>query len=718
MLQAGTRQPLPGVRVTLKEKPELSAVTDNQGVFELPLSTAGRFTAILPGADEKLFKPAAFSVGQDNRSPAITLYFESDIMALPAIVIFANSDKDKVGKRVVSGEELREVPGGMGDPLKAMQTLPGVAVGNDASSNPAIRGTSPDDNVYFVDNYPAGYLFHMGDLLSVFNADLVSDFTIHPSAAGPEFDSVIGAVIDVHLRNPRVDRFGGKVNVSAYESDVLLEGPVGKNQSFLVAGRRSYLDLVVPMFTKSFGNGIDIVQFPEFYDYQGKYVWRLGGDDALSFETTGAWDKMALDVKSTSNAALKDPDLAGRFGVSQAYDSQGMTWTADLSPQVSSRLTAAHLDWGVDLQAANLGKVRVFGDSYCLHEQAVFRPTESHTITAGYRQYYSDTRVDIDFKYTFPSDFDPNTDFTSATRKQANDHLYLNDYLFYAKDRWEILPRLTLLGGGRATYDQFLKERRAEPWTGTEFSLAENTLLTGGWGIYHESPPPWELLKPFGNPDLESLRAQHYVAGVRQQFPDGWSAQAEVYRKTFTNLVVEDPAVNYVNGASGKAQGVEVLIKKEKTGRWNGWLSVSQSHSVRTNDLTGQTIDFKDDQPWIVNLVATCWFTKKISGGLAWRYHTGEPWTPVAGSYVDTTGRTRPIYAAVGSQRLPDYHRLDLRFTRVFTYPTYILSAYVDLVNCYGRKNISGYDYDPAYTSKTPISQLPFFPSFGVKAEF
>ncbi|MBL0350443.1 MAG: hypothetical protein IPP68_08715 [Elusimicrobia bacterium] len=50
-------------------------------------------------------------------------------------------------KRDVTKEDLRLVPGTQGDPLKVLQSLPGVAVGSDGSSDPAVRGTAPIDNL-------------------------------------------------------------------------------------------------------------------------------------------------------------------------------------------------------------------------------------------------------------------------------------------------------------------------------------------------------------------------------------------------------------------------------------------------------------------------------------------------------------------------------------------------------------------------------------------
>ncbi len=717
-LEAGTRRPLEGVRVCVDRQPDACGLSDAEGNFRIPLAEDGTFRLFIPGADETKFLTAPFTVSGENPFPRATVYYETEILTLPDILVTAPSDKDKISRKELTNKEFRQVPGTLGDPLKAIQTLPGVAVGSDSSSSPAIRGSRPEDNLYYVNDQPVGYLFHMGDLLSVFNSDLVQEFTIHASAFGPQYDSALGAVIDVRLREPRTDRWGAKLNISAFESDLLVEGPIGGTQSLLLAGRRSYLDLIVSQLGGGLGDEIEVVQFPEFYDYQGRYLWRPNPRNTFSVETSGAWDKLIIDVKSTSDIAARDPDLAGRFGATQNYHSQGVAWNSQITPDVSNRLVVSHLEQAFDITAASLGFGELSSENYVIYESLSFKPLENHDMAAGFRHTYSDTRLDFDLKIDFPSEFDPDVDFTSAERKALASNIYANASQIFLKDRWRALPRLTLLGGARATYDDFLSEGHVEPWAGLEYDLTEKTLLTGGWGTYHQSPPGQELVEPFGNPDLKSLEARHSVAGVRQRIGQSWSVQVEGYEKTFRNLTVPDPVKNYVNGASGRALGLEFLAKKDRTDRWNGWLSVSQSRSTRKNNITGQEIVFANDQPWILNAVATYWLTKKFSVGFNWRYHSGQPWTPVIGTFVDPAGRVRPIYASVGSRRLPDYHRLDVRFSRDFTFARHKMSAYLDLINAYNRRNVSGYSYNGDYSAKEPVNQLPFFPSLGITAEF
>jgi hypothetical protein len=78
-------------------------------------------------------------------------------------------------------------------------------------------------------------------------------------------------------------------------------------------------------------------------------------------------------------------------------------------------------------------------------------------------------------------------------------------------------------------------------------------------------------------------------------------------------------------------------------------------------------------------------------------------------------GRVRPVYGSINSQRVPAYHRLDLRADAQVT-PRF--SYYIELINAYNRKNVSGYSYSADYKTREPIEQLSILPSFGIKYTF
>ena len=712
--ERGTRRPLPGATVFVSEFPDLIATSDTNGHYRLPLPNAGDYhlTAVLMGYEKLAPEAVTLGPGQAIAHQPVYLFPAS---LLPDVEVRADRTPDRVGKTVISGAELAKVPGSGGDPLNALQAMPGVVTNNDASSDPAIRGSGPQDNVYEVDFLPVGYLFHMGGFLSVFHNDLVQDFTLYSAAFGPEYFNAIGAALDVKLRDPRQDRFGAKLNISLLESDFLIEGPISPTQSYYVAARRSYIDLLLPR-TGQLDEGVDYVQFPNYSDYQAKYLWRSGDRSSVTLSMSGARDRMELLIRDNAEAAQHEPALAGSLRTETRYDSQGIVWATGAGTASQNRVAVGRLRSEFDSQVGRIGSANVVLDSQFLREQLVWRAGSAHLLTLGGDVERLDVAYNLDFSAPNCSQFTADCDYTSAPRIQDRASFPVTTTALYLKDRWS-LGRFTLIPGVRWGHEDYLNERYADPRLGAEWRVAPHTLLTAGWGKYHQFPEGIQAIDKFGNPHLGHQRGTHDLLGLEQQFQDGWTWKSEVYRKTFSHLVVDDPVSRYVNGGSGLAYGWDNLVKKDITTNWSGWLSLALSRSERTNELTGDTITYSYDQPLVATLVSTYKFTPDLSLGSKWRYHSGGPYTPVIGTRV-VDGRVRPVYGAVNSERLPPYHRLDLRLDRVFRMPTWLLTTYVETINTYNRKNVADYSYSADYSSSDPVYQLPFLISFGVRAEF
>ena len=111
----------------------------------------------------------------------------------------------------------------------------------------------------------------------------------------------------------------------------------------------------------------------------------------------------------------------------------------------------------------------------------------------------------------------------------------------------------------------------------------------------------------------------------------------------------------------------------------------------------------------------------------AWEYHSGLPITAsTLQSGLSTSGRlwVRSVYGPLYGDRLPAYHRMDLRFTRSWTGRPGSGTAFVDVFNLYDRQNPRSYSYSftPQQTTvqvnRKIESSLPVLPSLGVSWEF
>lgn len=164
--------------------------------------------------------------------------------------------------------KLLNVPGGFGDPLQAIYSLPGVVPTEEAGGAPAVRGSGPDDNAFIVDFLPASYIFHdFGH--SIFNENLIRDFGLKAAGFGSRYGRATGAVFDVSLRDPRVQPLTTTIDASMLRAGALLEGGVGETQSFYFAARASVLDKLLDAadYEPDEEDDLSFDQFPKDHDY-------------------------------------------------------------------------------------------------------------------------------------------------------------------------------------------------------------------------------------------------------------------------------------------------------------------------------------------------------------------------------------------------------------------------------------------------------------------
>lgn len=621
----------------------------------------------------------------------------------------------------ISGKTLTTTPGSGGDPLRTLQSLPGLVFTDDSEPQPAVRGSRPDDNYFQVDFLPANYLFHAGGLISVFNPDLVKSFDIYPSAYGPEFAGVNGGVFDVKLRDPETDKFSTTLDISMLQAGLLLEGPVTENQSFYLSGRLSYIDLLIGDQLDDTEGGVSLVQFPKYTDYQAKYIWKSSDDTIVRFQANGATDDVIVDITEDAPDIQTDPILAGRFQEAREFDQQGVVIDTTLRGNLSVKTAFSHSAEDVKFRIGGAGSLDIGTDILLGKSHVEWAIGEHHDLSMGGQIQREKYIVDLDFNVPVCTEFEADCNLTNAERILLNVHDTITSGQFFIKDNWYINDRLTLFPGVVVQTEDLQNNTFIEPRIALEYSLTEDLTLTMGAGLYHQSPGIEQLDETIGNPELKYIESTQFLVGLKKEFGDGWDIKSELYYKQLENLVTGDDELRYANNGSGNTYGLDTLIRKQLTNKFSGWLSISVSDSSREHRATGEKFDFEFDQPANLSLVASYEFSKKWTVGAKLGVHSGALYTPVVGATPDTEtpGLFNPEYGPLNSKRFPIYQRLDIRLDRTVKKSkgrTY--STYLDILNVLNNRNTSYYEYNADYTERTEETQIPFIVALGFKAKF
>ncbi len=686
----------------------------------------------------------------DNKKQEYTIYITPQVFDGEILEVNANRVADKISKISLTSEELKNTPGSNGDPLKSLTTLPGVIEAGEDSSAVYLRGSNVDENIFWVNRAPVGYIYHFGGFQSTLHPELVEDINIFPGGFPVEYGNVLGGVVDVKLRNPKNDRTHTYIDISTITSSFLVEGPIGDvdeestipRDSFFIGGRRSYIDAILSPSKFDDLNDEDdkdadkTTLVPRFYDFQALYHHNLekGYLDTYLF---AAGDEIRLDINASAKA---DPQFAGALDSKIEYQTIGQTWRQIWNKKWDHIMTLAYYHtkskdrFGRD-DNGDPFFINVESKVYLWQPEISYQPRNDRRISYGISADYGENPVRL-FSSRPPNENDVDFDLTSQKKFRLNKTLYsksFNPYVKYRKKWTEKLTTTLGLNYSKVSVTGGYKESEFSPRVSVEYQATKDTLLTASWGRYIQTPKGSQIIKVFGNPALEVTKSEHRIIGLEHQINPLYSVKTEIYHKPMKNLVVslddQDPPDNYANKGSGVAYGIDLFIKRKAEGKRIGWLSASRSKSKRTNEITRLTRNFSGDQP----LRLTAVWGQPFRGD-NWKYwdwsmkaqiHSGTPYTQVTGRHredaTDPDSRWIPEFAKHNAARTPTYYKVDLRIGRSHLFNNSKLTAYVDLQNITFRKNITEFDYGDEYediNNPEKITGLGFFPFFGIAYEF
>lgn len=663
--------------------------------------------------------------------PSLAQEKTSEIMELDVVKV--EQKEESVSE--VTLDKLLKVPGAGNDPLQAIASLPGVTFAGGDTSAPAVRGSSPADNRYLIDFMPVGYIFH-SDSSSILNDNSLKDFMLDSAAFESQYHDATGAVIAANTRDPYLDQPQTIIDLSLLKASVFLERQIDEKQAFYLSARQSLFQYYIENFLED--EEFDLTTVPEYYDYQGKYLYTISDQEKVSFNILGARDKAGILFDEDSDEVQQDPGLSGGAEISAYFDSQGIVWEK-YDDEGSSRVSSfSRLSQIFDLSVGSNIDLDIKTVDYSLRNQWSSIINPEHEILWGFDYTLKNITFDGVFKGPPCDEFRVDCRLVDGTETiTGKDTLNINNYDINLADNLAVTHFWTLTPGVAIAYDDYTQQTFIEPKIQSRYEFSNDWAFTTAYGDYHKLPDDFgSYTKDFGNPNLKQTEATHYELGLENQFNDSWFWKVETYYKAMSELVVSRPSYDnyqaltpetyeklprYTNDGEGEAWGLEFFANKTLSDKWYGWLSVAYSETKRKNNLTDENFKYEYDQPWIINLVSSYQINPIWQLGFKWRYQSGQLVTPLVGSVpnADNPELYDPIYGELNSERLPASHSLDVRADRTFHHAGWDMDLYVEILNVYNHRNVTGYSYSEAdYSVKEQKLGLPMMPSFGIKAKF
>ena len=301
----------------------------------------------------------------------------------------------------------------------------------------------------------------------------------------------------------------------------------------------------------------------------------------------------------------------------------------------------------------------------------------------------------------------------------------------YLEGVWQATGRLQVIPGLRADY--FDGQRTTfDPRLGLRLTVAPRTTLVGGVGLFHQPSPAPYSTPGLGNPDLRPQQALHISLGIESapfaRLPSLTGKLTFFYKQLWYLAAPTTDEIQrggqvvpeiYNDEGIGRVYGMELLIRQSLSRYLFGWIAYTLLRSERQDYPGGPWRPFEWDQTHILAVILSARLPWDIDAGFRLRYATGNPQTPIVGSYFASDYDTYiPVSGAPYSTRQAAFIQLDLRVDKKFTFRSWYFAVYIDIENATNRANPETYAYSYDYQQRATVTGLPIIPSLGLKGAF
>ncbi len=731
VFDAISKEPLPMVNIVV-EGTEMGTTTDNDGYYSIILpDTLKKVKLVYSMMGYKKVERERFFFGKDYVKEDIAMRITT--LKSQGILVSARKERFKESATItpvsLSTEDLLILPSLYeGDLMRTLEALPGITKASDHTTEVAVRGGSPDQNLILLDNIPILKPFHLGGNFSAFNLNAIKNIELYKSGIPVEYDASLSSVLDVKTKgvNRDIKGLNGIFSLGLLSAGATIGGPVPYlNTNFLFTVRRTYYDKIIPE------------EMP-YYFYDGY----------LHIES---------DITDRWNAILS------------AYSSRDFY---DLRDEENEEVQIIGLDW--DNKALGLNTFYAGSDESLLHFSIGWSKHSFHfslmdtiyvtngtidavTVGTDYTRAFGGHKVKSGLKEEYrPFKYDISMDMGINYEYQ---NIWSNRVMGFIEDEFSPKKDLLFSGGISLThyysqiedFNQSENELFVSYRLSAKYFLNEIKALTVSFGNYHQYEVPlipgesvsggtssiFYYLVPLGG-EYYPEEAQHVNLGYEGWLNESFYFSLEGYYRIYNRLykMREESEIEIENANDfyrtmfdeneGDAYGMDFLLKKE-IGKVRGWFSYTFLKSLIKSDKGYYPSIW--DRTHNLYLVLFAILPKEWEIGIQFAFSTGNPFTPTLCRYLyrnpatphdnDDTGWME-LQGEKNSVRFPSYLRLDISATKTFHFGNNEADLKIGLYNALNRENVVFYyyDYDEEPPVKETVGMVPLLPALEVIYRF
>ena len=626
----------------------------------------------------------------------------------------------------LSKEEIERFPLIGNDIMRAGHIFPGV-VASDYSARFSVRGGEKDGVSVRLDGmelYNPYHLQDFGGAISLVRLGLIQRSELLMGGFPAEYGEKMSGVFDLTTRAANTERVSVNFELDLINATAMMEGPLTEKGGWMLSARRGYVDLILALID------IDEQYKPQYADLYGKLSYQLTETDTLTFNGLYGWDKNLIRVEDTDN------NLDSRYDNFTAWTRWRHTFGSRPGEHSykASHWTDVFVFAGTSRQDRTTREVDFDNrDFQFFGTKAEFTANvfEKHTFRGGITWRWLAGRYEYDVQ-----ERQAGVNSYKSIRADIDDSG--SDIKVFLQDEWQIHPKLALNVGGRYVVQNYRKPELQNYEIGPRIALAlrptKNLIFRGAWGLYHQ---PVDMLTIPVEDGIQTVgraeQAMHYIVGCEYSRSDNFLIRLEGYYKKFDNLVGRLREFGrqtqiFTSPDTADAKGFDVFATHAVSHRLT-W-GVGYAYGIAKEKAGDQTIFRQYDRRHSLFLNASHQISPVWHLYVSWRFHTGEPKTPLIQEAVtlpDGSIACDRQFGETHSERLPPYHSLDFRITKRNPYKRWELTWYFQILNLYNRTNLDQYAFSELRDEETDaiigceIAEeplLPILPTLGMTITF
>ena len=735
VLDAETGESLPGAHVYLTAL-QAGAVTNQAGYFALSGLPPGPYQVRISYLGFRTVDTTLVAGRSGTRIELEPTAVQSEGVVVQAGSTDESGSSRMPGMMAVALDRLEQLPSfGEPDLFRALQWTPGIRKSGIISGGLSVRGSRPDHNLYLLDGAPVYHPWHAFSLISTFQTGTLKNTNLYRGAFPAEHGGRLAAVLDAQMKAGDRREPTATAALSVLSGRFQIEAPVTQKTSFMVSGRRSYIDKLIgrrhPVVSED-GRRDTLRTGYFFYDTSAKVAHRFNDAHRLSLSYYDGRDDLDLrlpfDLSLDFDSWLRPADLF--FEVDQDWTNRILSAQHRYLPTDDVFLTAT-----------------AYYSGYRANEGSFVQPTSTASLTSDYSVRLDDVGLKLEGDYyhsvshrlrggihvsglRFESALESIIQRSpgAVDRTDQESQLDAVEIAGFIQDVWTPRPEWSIQPGLRLSYFSNGGYLNVSPRLSARYTVHPRWLiLNGSAGVHVQSlhrlrdrySLAYDLVSSRWIPSSAQVKPSESLQfgfGMRSQPAGGLTLEMNTYLRGSRRMLVpadvfrtkdgiEGPGIEvgallgqYIQ-AEGRAFGTELTAFLER-GAWDLRLGVATSRTlVKAPERSGDRWRPADlDVPFSLRGAAS-WTSGAWETTLGTEIRSGYPISvPTARYQLGDPVNDPETYLyrpQINNGRLPAYVRFDASLAYRFSFWNSNWKARINVYNVTNQGNVVDRSFAP-----------------------